>query len=126
MEQAEQPDATKSTSPLISIRQLTKNYYLGRTVVKALRGIDLEVARGEFLAVMGPSGSGKSTFMNLLGCLDRPTQGEYWLVGRLVSHLSNDELAGIRNRMIGFVFKGFNLLNRATALKNFAFPLVYA
>ncbi len=117
----------KSTSTsVISVRDLKKTYFLGQTRVHALRGVSLEVHEGEFLAVMGPSGSGKSTFMNLLGCLDRPTQGEYWLVGRRVSHLSNDELADIRNQLIGFVFQGFNLLNRATALKNVALPLVYA
>ncbi|HEV7235639.1 MAG TPA: ABC transporter ATP-binding protein [Ktedonobacteraceae bacterium] len=116
---------SKSTS-VITVRDLKKTYFLGQTRVRALRGVSLDVYAGEFLAVMGPSGSGKSTFMNLLGCLDRPTQGEYWLVGRLVSHQSNDELADIRNRLIGFVFQGFNLLNRATALKNVALPLVYA
>ncbi len=116
---------SKST-PIITVRDLKKTYFLGQTRVQALCGVSLEVHTGEFLAVMGPSGSGKSTFMNLLGCLDRPTQGEYWLVGRLVSHQSNDELADIRNRLIGFVFQGFNLLNRATALKNVALPLIYA
>jgi putative ABC transport system ATP-binding protein len=126
MEQAEQPDATKSTSPLISIRQLTKNYYLGRTVVKALRGIDLEVARGEFVALMGPSGSGKSTLMNLLGCLDRPTSGTYLLDGVPVSGMSINRLADIRNQMIGFVFQSFNLLAWMTALDNVQLPLVYS
>ncbi len=121
----------KATTPatstsVITVRDLKKTYLLGQTRVQALRGVSLEVHEGEFLAVMGPSGSGKSTFMNLLGCLDRPTQGEYWLVGRLVSHQSNDELADIRNRLIGFVFQGFNLLNRASALKNVALPLIYA
>ena len=117
----------KATSTsVITVRDLKKTYLLGQTRVQALRGVSLEVHAGEFLAVMGPSGSGKSTFMNLLGCLDRPTQGEYWLVGRRVSHQSNDELADIRNRLIGFVFQGFNLLNRASALKNVALPLIYA
>ena len=118
--------ATSPSTSVISVRDLKKTYFLGQTRVHALRGVSLEVYAGEFLAVMGPSGSGKSTFMNLLGCLDRPTQGEYWLVGRRVSHQSNDELADIRNRLIGFVFQGVNLLNRASALKNVALPLIYA
>ncbi|MBV9227830.1 MAG: ABC transporter ATP-binding protein [Chloroflexi bacterium] len=114
-------------APVIAVRDLTKTYILGRkTQVPALRGVSLEVYPGEFVAIMGPSGSGKSTFMNLIGCLDRPTQGEYWLAGRLVSRLSNDELASMRNQLIGFVFQGFNLLGRATAIKNVALPAVYA
>ncbi|HEY0757213.1 MAG TPA: ABC transporter ATP-binding protein [Ktedonobacteraceae bacterium] len=114
-------------SPVIVVRNLTKTYALGkRTHVQALRGVSLEVYPGEFVTIMGPSGSGKSTFMNLLGCLDRPTAGEYWLAGRLVSSLSNDQLAGMRNQLLGFVFQGFNLLGRATALKNVALPMVYA
>jgi len=113
--------------PVIVVHNLTKVYHLGQQVnVPALRGVSLAVYPGEFVAVMGPSGSGKSTFMNLIGCLDTPTQGEYWLNGKLVSSLSNDQLAGVRNRMIGFVFQGFNLLGRATALKNAALPMVYA
>jgi putative ABC transport system ATP-binding protein len=113
--------------PVIAVRNLTKTYILGKkTRVPALRGISLEVYPGEFVAVMGPSGSGKSTFMNLIGCLDRPTGGEYWLAGKLVSRLSSDELADIRNRLIGFVFQGYNLLGRASALKNVALPMVYA
>lgn len=113
--------------PVIVVHNLTKVYHLGQQVnVPALRGVSLAVYPGEFVAVMGPSGSGKSTFMNLIGCLDTPTQGEYWLNGKLVSILSNDQLAGVRNRMIGFVFQGFNLLGRATALKNAALPMVYA
>lgn len=113
-------------TPVIAVRNLQKTYKLGQTFVPALRGVSLEVHMGEFVAVMGPSGSGKSTFMNLLGCLDRPTQGEYWLTGRLVSKLSSNELADIRNSLIGFVFQGFNLLSRATAISNVTLPLVYA
>jgi len=113
--------------PVIAVRNLTKTYILGKkTRVPALRGISLEVYPGDFVAVMGPSGSGKSTFMNLIGCLDRPTSGEYWLAGKLVSRLSSDELADIRNRLLGFVFQGYNLLGRASALKNVALPMVYA
>jgi putative ABC transport system ATP-binding protein len=113
-------------TPVIAVRNLQKTYKLGQTFVPALRGVSLEVHMGEFVAVMGPSGSGKSTFMNLLGCLDRPTQGEYWLTGRLVSKLSSNQLADIRNSLIGFVFQGFNLLSRATAISNVTLPLIYA
>jgi putative ABC transport system ATP-binding protein len=117
----------QESRPVIVVHNLTKIYQLGQQVnVQALRGVSLAVYPGEFVAVMGPSGSGKSTFMNLIGCLDTPTQGEYWLNGKLVSSLSNDQLASVRNRMIGFVFQGFNLLGRATALKNAALPMVYA
>jgi putative ABC transport system ATP-binding protein len=113
--------------PVIAVRNLTKTYILGKkTRVQALRGVSLEVYPGEFVTIMGPSGSGKSTFMNLLGCLDRPTSGEYWLAGELVSKLSNDQLAGMRNQLLGFVFQGFNLLGRATAVRNVALPMVYA
>lgn len=115
-----------AAAPVIVVRNLVKTYTLGQTRVHALQGVSLEVRQGEFVAIMGPSGSGKSTFMNMLGCLDRPTQGEYWLAGKLVSRMSNDELADVRNRLIGFVFQGFNLLNRATALSNVALPMVYA
>lgn len=113
--------------PVIVVRDLVKTYLLGKkTRVQALRGVSLEVHPGEFVTIMGPSGSGKSTFMNLLGCLDRPTSGEYWLAGKLVSSLSNDQLARMRNQLLGFVFQGFNLLGRATAVKNVALPMVYA
>ncbi|MDQ2717199.1 MAG: ABC transporter ATP-binding protein [Chloroflexota bacterium] len=113
--------------PVIAARNLKKTYILGKkTQVPALRDVSLEVYPGEFVAIMGPSGSGKSTFMNLIGCLDRPTQGEYWLAGNLVSRLSNDRLASVRNRLIGFVFQGFNLLGRADAVKNVALPMIYA
>ncbi len=113
-------------APVISVRNLIKTYKIGnKTLVPALRGISLEVYPGEFVAIMGPSGSGKSTFMNLLGCLDRPSNGEYWLAGNLVSALSTDKLANIRNRLIGFVFQGFNLLGRANAIRNVGLPMVY-
>lgn len=120
------PENVAVSQPVIAVRNLVKTYTLGQTRVHALQGVSLEVRQGEFVAIMGPSGSGKSTFMNMLGCLDRPTRGEYWLAGRLVSHMSNDELADVRNRLIGFVFQGFNLLARATALSNVALPMVYA
>jgi putative ABC transport system ATP-binding protein len=112
--------------PVIRVEQFTKNYYLGRTVVPALRGVNLEVQQGEFVALMGPSGSGKSTFMNLLGCLDRPTAGAYLLDGMPVSKMNSDQLADIRNQKIGFVFQSFNLLSWMTALDNVELPLVYA
>jgi putative ABC transport system ATP-binding protein len=113
-------------SPLIRIQDLTREYQMGDERILALRGVTLDIVRNEYLAIMGPSGSGKSTMMNLLGCLDTPTSGEYWLNGQEVSGLSDDALARVRNREIGFVFQTFNLLPRATALHNVELPLVYS
>ena len=111
---------------VVEARDLVKTYKLGQTEVHALSGVSLTVRQSEFVAIMGPSGSGKSTFMNLLGCLDRPTSGEYRLMGAPVSQMTPDQLADVRNHRIGFVFQGFNLLTRATALKNVQLPMVYA
>jgi putative ABC transport system ATP-binding protein len=111
---------------LISIRDLAKVYQIGDVSVHAIRHIALEIDAGEFVSVVGPSGSGKSTFMHILGCLDRPTAGRYLLNGRDVSQLSDDELSAIRNKQIGFVFQGFNLLSRTSALENVELPLLYA
>lgn len=111
---------------VIKLRGITRNFPLGNEVVKVLKGIDLDIEKGEYVALMGPSGSGKSTLMNLLGCLDTPTSGTYELNGELVSNMSDDQLAEIRNKEIGFVFQTFNLLPRTTALENVALPMIYA
>jgi putative ABC transport system ATP-binding protein len=114
------------SDPLIRTIGLAREYVMGAEVVRALRGVDLEIARNEYVAIMGPSGSGKSTMMNLIGCLDTPSAGQYWLNGVEVSQMSEDELARVRNREIGFVFQTFNLLPRATALHNVELPLIYS
>jgi putative ABC transport system ATP-binding protein len=118
------PDVPRDA--VIVTRNLQREYDMGGEVVRALRGVDVTIRKNEFVAIMGPSGSGKSTLMNLIGCLDSPTGGEYWLNGHRVSELGDDALARIRNKEIGFVFQTFNLLPRATALHNVELPLVYA
>ena len=115
-----------SVEPTIHVEHLTKDYHLGDNVVHALRGITLDIHPGEFVAVMGASGSGKSTFMNLIGCLDRPTSGTYVLDGINVAELEGDDLAAVRNRKVGFIFQGFNLLPRMTAFGNVTLPMIYA
>ena len=112
--------------PVIEIAGITKEYQMGRTLIQALRGIDLVIHRNEYLAIMGPSGSGKSTLMNMIGCLDTPTSGQYHFNGKDVAAMEDDELAEIRNREIGFVFQTFNLLPRSTSLQNVELPLIYA
>ncbi|HQE33064.1 MAG TPA: ABC transporter ATP-binding protein [Flavobacterium alvei] len=113
-------------NPLIKIESIKRDFALGNEIVYVLKGIDLEIEKGEYVALMGPSGSGKSTLMNLLGCLDTPTSGSYILNGKDVSQMQDDELADIRNKEIGFIFQTFNLLPRTTALDNVALPMIYA
>ena len=120
------PGSTPSADWAIVARGLKREYDMGGEIVRALRGVDLAIRRNEYVAIMGPSGSGKSTLMNLIGCLDTPDAGEYWLNGQLVSTMADDELARVRNKEIGFVFQTFNLLPRSTALQNVELPLVYA
>lgn len=112
--------------PVIRVQNLIKDYALAEGYFRALHGVSLEIHKGEFVAIMGHSGSGKSTFMNLLGCLDKATEGQYWLDGKEVSNLNRDELAQLRNEMLGFVFQGFNLMSRMSLMDNVALPLVYA
>src|SRR2546423_6714781 len=116
---------TPSDNCMISVQELWKTYEMGSEQVHALRGVNIQIKRNEYVAIMGPSGSGKSTLMNLIGCLDTPSKGNYWLNGNLVSELDDDELARIRNKEIGFVLQTFNLLARATALHNVELPLIY-
>ena len=118
--------AMENPKLLINLESVTKDYRMGDVVVRALRGVSLQVNEGEFLAVMGASGSGKSTLMNILGCLDRPTTGKYFLGGREVSNLTRNDLARLRNRTLGFVFQSFNLLPRTSALENVELPLIYS
>jgi len=120
------PGAVPGADWVIVTRGLKREYDMGGEIVRALRGVDIAIRRNEYVAIMGPSGSGKSTLMNLIGCLDTPDAGEYWLSGELVSAKADDELARVRNREIGFVFQTFNLLPRASALHNVELPLVYA
>src|SRR6266567_6322414 len=125
MFQAEELDGRHNPESLISMRNLWKTYQMGSEEVHALHGVSFDVPKGEYIAIIGPSGSGKSTLMNLIGCLDTPTKGEYWLNAKNVSEMDDDELARIRNQEVGFVFQTFNLLARATALHNVELPLIY-
>ncbi len=122
---ARSTEAQSQGGPMIRTTDLWKTYIMGEEEIHALRGVSFEIQRGEYVAIIGPSGSGKSTLMNMIGCLDTPSQGEYWLNGKLVSKMDDDELAYIRNKEIGFVFQTFNLLPRATALHNVELPLIY-
>ena len=115
-----------TSEPVIQIKQIVRNFQLGSETIKVLKSIDLNINRGDYVALMGPSGSGKSTLMNILGCLDTPTSGDYLLNGQNVSRMTDNELADIRNREIGFIFQTFNLLPRSTALDNVILPLIYA
>jgi putative ABC transport system ATP-binding protein len=125
-EAAERGEQLKRDGVVIRTYDLWKTYIMGDTEIHAVSGVDIEIHKGEYVAIMGPSGSGKSTLMNLIGCLDTPTKGLYYIAGRLVSSMNDDELAHIRNREIGFVFQTFNLLPRATALHNVELPLIYS
>src|SRR5918993_2327362 len=123
---AERGERLKKEGVVIRTYDLWKTYIMGDQEINAVSGVDVQIQRGEYVAIMGPSGSGKSTLMNLIGCLDTPTKGEYFINGNLVSSMTDDELARIRNKEIGFVFQTFNLLPRATALHNVELPLIYA
>ncbi len=125
MASSEQAPTAGAKPPVVHVEKLVKTYQMGDVEVRALRGVSLEIRQGEFVAVMGTSGSGKSTLMNLLGCLDKPTSGSYLLDGRDVSRLSRDQLAQVRGQLIGFVFQGFNLLPRTTAIENVELPMLY-
>jgi putative ABC transport system ATP-binding protein len=126
MEAQQAATATPAPKSLISMRDIWRTYQMGTEELHALRNVSFEVEKGDYLAIIGPSGSGKSTLMNLIGCLDSPSKGQYWINGNLVSAMTDDELARIRNKEIGFVFQTFNLLSRATALHNVELPLIYA
>src|SRR5258705_5935843 len=126
LDKLERGEQLKRDGIIIRTWDLMKTYVMGDQEIHAVSGIDIEIKKGEYVAIMGPSGSGKSTLMNLIGCLDSPTSGRYYLNGNLVSEMKDDELARIRNREIGFVFQTFNLLARATALSNVGLPLIYA
>jgi putative ABC transport system ATP-binding protein len=120
------PQSTPLSAPLIETKDVWKTYRMGDEIIHALHGVSFTIQRNEYIAIIGPSGSGKTTLMNIIGCLDTPTKGEYWLNGKLVSAMNDDELARVRNQEIGFVFQTFNLLPRATALHNVELPLIYS